>query len=119
MTHRSRCSRPRTGVWWSSANPRPRATTPSCTPTTRATPPAPPMLLADGFTWDLGDDVRQLFQFHFMVNAFRAGTIVAVVAGLIGWYVVLRHQTFVGHTLAIVAFPGAAGAVLVGIAAAW
>ena len=77
------------------------------------------MLLADGFTWDLGDDVRQLFQFHFMVNAFRAGTIVAVVAGLIGWYVVLRHQTFVGHTLAIVAFPGAAGAVLVGIAAAW
>src|SRR5260370_22451599 len=119
MTRRSRCSRPRTGVWWSSANPRPRATTPSSTPTTRATPPAPPMLLADGFTWDLGDDLRQLFQFHFMVNAFLAGTIVAVVAGLIGWYMVLRHQTFVPPTLALVAFPGAAGAVLVGIAAAW
>ncbi len=77
------------------------------------------MLLADGFTWNLADDLRQLFQFHFMVNAFRAGTIVAIVAGLIGWYMVLRHQTFAGHTLAVIAFPGAAGAVLIGIAAAW
>lgn len=77
------------------------------------------MLLADGFTWDLGADVRQLFEFHFMVNAFRAGTIVAVIAGLIGWYMVLRRQTFVGHTLALISFPGASGAVLVGIGAAW
>ena len=34
-----------------------------------------------------------------MVNAFRAGTIVAVVAAVIGWFMVLRRQTFAGHTL--------------------
>ncbi len=66
-------------------------------------------------TWDLGGDVHQLFAFHFMVNAFRAGTVVAVVAAAIGWFMVLRHQTFAGHTLAVVGFPGAAGAVLLGV----
>src|SRR5262252_5297041 len=76
-------------------------------------------MLADGFTWDLGSDLRQLFQFHFMVNAYRAGTIVAIVAALIGWFLVLRQQSFVGHTLAVIAFPGASGAVLIGISAAW
>jgi zinc/manganese transport system permease protein len=69
------------------------------------------------FTWDLVRDVRQLFEFPFMVNAFRAGAIVAVLAGVIGWFMVLRRQTFAGHTLAVVGFPGAAGAVLVGLSA--
>jgi len=64
-----------------------------------------------GLSWNLAGDLRQLFQFHFMVNAFRAGTIVAVTAGAIGWFMVLRRQTFAGHTLAVVGFPGAAGAV--------
>src|SRR3954471_20577134 len=52
-----------------------------------------------------------------MVNAFRAGTIVAVVAALVGWFMVLRAQSFAGHTLSIVGFPGAAGAVGLGGAA--
>ena len=78
------------------------------------------MLGADaGLTWNLADDIRQLFEFHFMANAFRAGTIAAIVAGAIGWFVVLRRQSFVGHTLSVVAFPGAAGATLVGVSAAW
>jgi zinc/manganese transport system permease protein len=68
-------------------------------------------------TWDLVADVRQLFEFPFMVNAFRAGTVVAIVAALIGWFMVLRRQTFAGHTLAVVGFPGASGAVLVGLSA--
>ena len=46
--------------------------------------------------WNLLDDVRQLFDFPFMVNAFRAGTVVAVVAGLVGWFMILRAQTFAG-----------------------
>jgi len=70
-------------------------------------------------TWNLLDDVRQLFEFPFMVNAFRAGTIVAIVAGAIGWFMVLRRQAFAGHTLALVGFPGAAGAVWLGISATW
>ena len=51
-------------------------------------------------------DVRQLFAYHFMVNALEAGTVVAVMAAAIGWFMVLRRQTFAGHTLSVIAFPG-------------
>ena len=61
------------------------------------------------------DDVQQLFTYPFMVNALEAGTIVAVLAGLVGWYVVLRRQTFASHTLSVMAFPGATGAALAGL----
>ena len=70
-----------------------------------------------GLTWNLRSDIQQLFALHFMVNAFRAGTIVAVLAGAIGWFMVLRRQSFAGHTLALVSFPGAAAAIWVGISA--
>ncbi|MHB8329028.1 MAG: metal ABC transporter permease [Acidimicrobiales bacterium] len=70
---------------------------------------------ASGLRWNVIDDVRQLFALHFMVNAFEAGTIVAVTAGAIGWYMVLRRQSFAGHTLAVVSFPGAAGAIWLGV----
>jgi len=65
-----------------------------------------------GLSWNLVDDVRQLFVFPFMVNALEAGTIVAVMAGVTGWFMVLRRQTFAGHTLSMIAFPGAAAASL-------
>ncbi len=77
------------------------------------------MPIAESLTWNLVDDVHRLLEFHFMVNAFRAGTIVAVVGAVIGWFMVLRRQTFAGHTLSVVAFPGASAAILVGISAAW
>ena len=32
-----------------------------------------------------------LFAYHFMINAFRAGTAVAMVAAVVGWFMVLRH----------------------------
>jgi zinc/manganese transport system permease protein len=67
--------------------------------------------------WNLSADFHQLFVYHFMVNAFWAGTIVAVVAGAVGWFMVLRRQSFVGHTLAVVSFPGAAGAIWLGLSA--
>ena len=66
-------------------------------------------------SWNVVDDVRQMFSFRFMVNAYRAGTIAAVVAAVFGWFMVLRRQTFAGHTLAVVGFPGAAAAVLAGV----
>ena len=72
-----------------------------------------------GFSWDLLADFRQMWAFPFMVSAFRAGVIVAVVAGLMGWFMVQRRQSFAGHTLAVAAFPGAAGATLIGISAAY
>jgi len=68
-------------------------------------------------TWNVVDDVRHLFDFPFMINAYRAGTLVALTAGAVGWFMVLRRQSFAGHTLAVVGFPGAAGAVLLGLSA--
>jgi zinc/manganese transport system permease protein len=70
-----------------------------------------------GLSWNIAADLRQLLEFPFMVNALRAGTIVAVIAGALGWFMVLRRQSFAGHTLAIVSFPGAAGAILAGLSA--
>jgi len=70
-------------------------------------------------TWNLYRDVTQLFDYPFMVNAYRAGTIVAVTAAIIGWFMVLRRQTFAGHTFALVSFPGAAGAILIGVSATY
>jgi zinc/manganese transport system permease protein len=58
--------------------------------------------------------IDELFQFHFMTNALIAGTLVAVMASAIGWFMVVRQQTFAGHTLSLVAFPGAAAAALAG-----
>jgi zinc/manganese transport system permease protein len=67
-------------------------------------------------TWDIAHDIATLLSYQFMVNALRAGTVVAVVAGAVGYVMVLRRQTFAGHTLALVGFPGAAGAVWLGLA---
>lgn len=68
-----------------------------------------------GLVWNPATDVRQLLAYHFMVNALAAGTAAAVAAGAIGWFMVLRRQSFAGHTLAVIAFPGAAGAALAGL----
>jgi zinc/manganese transport system permease protein len=67
---------------------------------------------------NIPSDVDQLFSYPFMVNALQAGTIVAVMAGLIGWFMVLRRQSFAGHTLSTMAFPGASGAALAGLSTA-
>ena len=69
-----------------------------------------------GPSWDLVADVQLLLQFHFMQNAFVAGTLVALLAGAAGYFVVLRGQSFAAHMLSQVGFPGAAGAVLVHVA---
>lgn len=69
--------------------------------------------------WNPWVDLQQLLAYHFMVNALRAVTISAVLAGVAGWFMVLRRQTFAGHTLSVVAFPGASAAVWLGISALW
>ena len=60
-----------------------------------------------------------MLDYDFMRNAFAAATVVAIVAGLVGYFLVLRGQTFAGHALAHVGFTGATGAVLIGIAPLW
>ncbi len=51
----------------------------------------------------------------FMVNAWIVGTIVAVVAAAVGFFVVVRGSAFAAHALPNGSFAGAAGAVLIGI----
>jgi zinc/manganese transport system permease protein len=51
----------------------------------------------------------------FMVNAWEIGTIVAVVGGVVGFFVVLRGAAFPAHAIPNGAFAGAAGANLLGI----
>ena len=60
-----------------------------------------------------------MFTYDFMQNAFAAAGIVAVVSGLVGFFLVLRAQTFAGHALSHVGFAGATGALLVGVAPLW
>jgi zinc/manganese transport system permease protein len=67
--------------------------------------------------WNPIDDVRQILALHFMVNAVRAGTVAALLGAVVGWFMVLRRQSFVGHTLAVVSFPGAAAAIWLGVSA--
>jgi len=47
-----------------------------------------------------------------MQHAIEAGTIVAVIAGIVGYFVVLRRSSFAAHALSHIGFAGAAGAVL-------
>lgn len=60
-------------------------------------------------------NVFDLLQYQFMQNAFIAGSIVAIIAAAIGYFVILRGLTFAGHALGYIGFAGAAGAVLLGI----
>jgi zinc/manganese transport system permease protein len=65
--------------------------------------------------WNIAADVSQMLSFAFMRNAFAAGTASAVVAGLVGYFVVLRGSAFAAHAISHIGFAGAAGAVLLGI----
>jgi zinc/manganese transport system permease protein len=64
-------------------------------------------------SWDFLADLQLLLQFHFMQNAYMAGTLVAILAGAAGYFVVLRGQSFAAHMLSQVGFPGAAAGVLI------
>jgi zinc/manganese transport system permease protein len=63
--------------------------------------------------------IPTMFEYEFMRNAFAASGIVAILAGIVGYFLVLRGQTFAGHALSHVGFTGATGAVLVGVSPLW
>ena len=50
-----------------------------------------------------------------MVNAWIVATMVAVVAGVVGFFTVLRGSAFVAHAVPQAGFAGAAGASLIGV----
>ena len=59
--------------------------------------------------------VFTILQYSFIQNAFLAGTCVAIIAAVAGYFMVIRGLTFAGHALPNIGFAGAAGAVLLGI----
>ena len=56
-----------------------------------------------------------ILQYSFIQNALLAGSAVAVIAAIIGYFLIVRGLTFAGHALPNIGFAGAAGAVLLGI----
>jgi zinc/manganese transport system permease protein len=63
--------------------------------------------------------IDTMFEYEFMRTAFMAGGVVAIVAGAVGCFLVLRNQTFAGHALSHVGFAGATGSALIGIGPIW
>jgi zinc/manganese transport system permease protein len=59
-------------------------------------------------------DWLDVLQTSFMRHAMVGGTLVAVAAGLLGYFVITRQNAFAAHALAHIGFPGATGAILVG-----
>jgi zinc/manganese transport system permease protein len=60
-------------------------------------------------------DLQDMWSYQFMQHAFEAGTMIAIVAGIVGYFVVLRRSTFVAHAFSEIGFAGAAGGILIGI----
>jgi zinc/manganese transport system permease protein len=54
-------------------------------------------------------------QYTYIQNALLAGSLVAVVAALVGYFLIIRGLTFAGHAMSHIGFAGAAGALLLGI----
>jgi zinc/manganese transport system permease protein len=66
------------------------------------------------FSPNLLQDVADMLGFDFMRYAFVAGGLIALAAGLVGYFVVLRNQVFTSDALGHVAFTGGLGGVLFG-----
>ena len=66
-------------------------------------------------SWNPLEDLAMLFHYEFMVHAFEAGTVVAIVAGAIGYFVVLRGSAFAAHALSHIGFAGATCAVVLSL----
>jgi zinc/manganese transport system permease protein len=60
-----------------------------------------------------------MLAYDFMRHAFAAAGIVAVLSGAVGYFLVLRGQSFAGHALSHIGFTGATGAVLLGVPPIW
>jgi zinc/manganese transport system permease protein len=67
------------------------------------------------FSPNLLADLAEMWRYGFMQHAFEAGTVVAVFAGITGYFVVLRRSAFTAHAFSEMGFAGAAGAVLLSV----
>lgn len=67
------------------------------------------------FSWNLIYDIQVMLSYDFMRNAFITGTVVALVAGLVGYFTVLRQLIFAGDALSHLTFTGALGAAVLSL----
>jgi zinc/manganese transport system permease protein len=56
-----------------------------------------------------------MWKYTFMQHAFEAGTLIAFIAGVVGYFVVLRRSAFTAHAFSEIGFAGAAAAILVNV----
>ncbi len=61
-------------------------------------------------------DLEEMWKYQFMQHAFEAGTVIAILAGVTGYFVVIRHIAFAAHALPMIGFAGATAVLLVDIA---
>ena len=66
-----------------------------------------------------GISIRAMLEYEFMINAFEASGICAILAGIVGYFLVMRGQTFAGHALSHIGFAGATGSGLIGLDPLW
>ena len=55
-----------------------------------------------------------MFNYPFMQNAYVVGTLIAIVSGFIGVFVVARSMSFLAHVLSEIGFAGASFALFMG-----
>jgi zinc/manganese transport system permease protein len=56
-----------------------------------------------------------IFEYEFMRYAFIGGTIAAILAGVVGYFVIIRNLSFAAHALGHIGFAGASGALLLNL----
>lgn len=59
--------------------------------------------------------IASMFEYEFMRNAFLAGTVAAVLCGIVGYFVIVRNLSFAAHALGHIGFAGASGGLLFGL----
>lgn len=67
------------------------------------------------FSWNIIYDLQIIWCYQFMQHAVETGTLIAIIAGVTGYFVVLRRSAFTAHAFSEIGFAGASGAILVGI----
>jgi zinc/manganese transport system permease protein len=74
-------------------------------------------MIHGGVFADIGyqHDWVDIISANFMRSAMIGGVLVAIAAGILGYFVIVRQHAFAAHALAHIGFPGATGAVLIGI----
>lgn len=60
-------------------------------------------------------DLQEMWGYQFMQHAFEAGTVIAILAGFTGYFVVIRRSAFTAHAFSEIGFAGAAASILVNI----